>query len=262
MRAVQIINLNRYSPVLRLAHSLVALQNRLTLQLTLAGFKKNLDPASLMRLGTPYGGWWIPRNTTSLTGPKVLVSAGLGHDTSFDVAMLGNGFTVIGLDPLIECCARAQREFATLGDSEVLNLGISTFTGEQSFFQPKNPSHDSWSTINAQEVTGGEVLAFQVISLADLIYRFPQIRNSIFTYLKMDIEGAELAILKNSFGEVARFNFVGIEIDFLSLIPFLAIKKRVGGIFEARKILKEFEKSDFSLVHTENFNFFWEKRAS
>ena len=262
MRAVQIINLVRYSPVLKLAHSLVALQNRLTLQLTLAGFKKNLDPASLMRLGTPYGGWWIPRNTTSVTGPKVLISAGLGHDTSFDVAMLQRGFTVIGLDPLIECCARAEREFATLGDSEVLNLGISTFTGEQRFFQPKNPSHDSWSTINAQEVTGGEVLAFQVISLADLISRFPQIRNSVFTYLKMDIEGAELAILKNSFREVAGFNFVGIEIDFLSLIPFFAFKKRVNGILEARKFLKEFEKSDFSLVHTENFNFFWEKRAS
>ena len=262
MRAVQIINLVRYSPVLKLAHSLVALQNRLTLQLTLAGFKKNLDPTSLMRLGTPYGGWWIPRNTTSVTGPKVLISAGLGHDTSFDVAMLQRGFTVIGLDPLIECCARAEREFATLGDSEVLNLGISTFTGEQRFFQPKNPSHDSWSTINAQEVTGGEVLAFQVISLADLISRFPPIRNSIFTYLKMDIEGAELAILQNSFREVAGFNFVGIEIDFLSLIPFLAFKKRAKGILEARKILKEFEKSDFSLVHTENFNFFWEKRAS
>ena len=262
MRAVEIINLNRYPRVLRLAHSLVALQNRLTLQLTLAGFKKNLDPASLMRLGTPYGGWWIPRTTTSMTGPKVLVSAGLGHDTSFDVAMLGSGFTVIGLDPLIECCARAQREFATLGDSKVLNLGISTFTGEQSFFQPKNPSHDSWSTINVQEVTSGEVLTFQVISLADLISRFPQIRNSVFTYLKMDIEGAEYAILKNSLGEVARFDFVGIEMDFLSLIPFLAFKKRAKGIYQARKILKEFERSDFSLVHTENFNFFWEKRAS
>lgn len=262
MRAVQIINLNRYSPVLRLAHSLVALQNRLTLRLTLAGYKKKLDPASLMRLGTPYGGWWIPKNTTSVTGPKVLVSAGLGHDTSFDVAMLGSGFTVIGLDPLIECCTRAEREYNALGDSEVLNLGLSTFTGEQSFFQPKNPSHDSWSTINVQEVSSGEVLTFQVISLADLISRFPQIRNSVFTYLKMDIEGAELAILKNSFREVARFNFVGIEIDFLSLIPFLAFKKRTKGIFEARRILKEFEKSDFDLLHAENFNFFWGKRAS
>jgi FkbM family methyltransferase len=176
--------------------------------------------------------------------------------------MLGRGFTVIGLDPLIECCTRAEREFNALGDSKVLNLGISTFTGEQSFFQPKNPSHDSWSTINVQEVTSGEVLTFQVISLADLISRFPQIRSSVFTYLKMDIEGAELAILKNSFKEVAGFNFVGIEIDFLSLIPFLAYKKRVRGIFEARKILKGFKKSDFNLLHTENFNFFWEKRAS
>jgi hypothetical protein len=79
-------------------------------------------------------------------------------------------------------------------------------------------------------------------------------------FVKMDIEGAELAILKDTFSDVEEFDFIGIEMDFLSLIPFLALRKRIRGVREARKILRKFEEGQFALVHTENFNFFWEKR--
>ena len=254
------INLDKFPAALKLAHILVALQNRLTLKVTLAGFKADLDSENLIRFGTPYGGWWVPKKVLSMNEPKVLVSAGLGHDTSFDAEMLINNFFVIGLDPLIECCTRAERELSNLGEIKVLNKGISTFTGEQRFFQPKNPNHDSWSTINVQAVENGEIESFQVISITDLVIKFPRIRNSSFSYLKMDIEGAELAILKNSFSEIEDFNFVGIEMDFLSLIPFLALKQRVKAVLDARRVLKRFHKARFALVNTENFNFFWEKQ--
>ena len=254
------INEDRFPVALKLAHILVALQNRLTLKATLAGFKARLDTDNLIRFGTPYGGWWVPKKALSMNESKVLVSAGLGHDTSFDAEMLKSNFFVIGLDPLIECCTRAERELSILGEIEILNKGISTFTGEQRFFQPKNPSHDSWSTINVQAVENGEVESFQVISITDLDIKFPRIRNAAFSYLKMDIEGAELAILKNSFSEIEGFDFVGIEMDFLSLIPFLALKQRVKAVLDARKILKRFLNAEFALINTENFNFFWEKQ--
>jgi FkbM family methyltransferase len=257
---VSIIKLNQFRALFKFAHILVALQNKFVLSWTLVGFKAELDNKNLLRFGTDYGGWWVPKYATSIQGNKVLVSAGLGHDTSFDSEMLRHNFAVTGLDPLIECCTRAEHELAGIGDFEVLNLGISTFTGSQNFFQPKNPSHDSWSTINVQEVVSGEIATFQVISLADLIVKFPTIRDSVFSYLKMDIEGAELAILKDAFSDIKDFDFVGIELDFLSLIPFLALRKRIRGVREARKILRKFEEGQFALVHTENFNFFWEKR--
>ena len=254
------INLDKLPIALKVAHLLVALQNRLTLAATLKSFKAELNAENLLRFGTRYGGWWVPKKALSINGTRVLVSAGLGHDTSFDAEMLKNNFFVIGLDPLIECCTRAELELPILGEIEVLNKGISTFTGEQRFFQPKNPSHDSWSTINVQAVENGQVESFQVISISDLAAKFPRVRNSAFSYLKMDIEGAELAILNDSFSDVEDFNFVGIEMDFLSLIPFLALKQRVKAVLDARRILQRFDKAQFALVNTENFNFFWEKR--
>jgi len=252
--------LDKLPIALKIVHLLVALQNHLTLAATLTGFKADLKDENLVRFGTSYGGWWVPKKALANNETKVLVSAGLGHDTSFDAEMLVNNFFVIGLDPLIECCTRAEHELRLLGKIKVLNRGISTFTGEQRFFQPKNSSHDSWSTINVQAVENGEVEIFQVISISDLAAKFPRIRNSTFSYLKMDIEGAELAILINSFSDIAIFDFVGIEMDFLSLIPFLALKQRVKAVLDARRILQNFHKAQFALVKTENFNFFWEKR--
>ena len=75
----------------------------------------------------------------------------------------------------------------------------------------------------------------------------------------MDIEGGELAILENSFSEVERFDFVAIEMDFLSLVPFLSITKRLNRIKRAKLILASFENCGFQLVLVENFNFFWLK---
>lgn len=242
-----------------LAHHLVAAQNHIVVRAVTYGKRDYLGSVPLRRLGTSYGGWWVHRDLDLLPKPRVLVSAGLGFDTSFDRAMLDLGFFVVGLDPLQECCNSASKELPASSQLKIVNSGVSTFTGKEIFYEPRISHHDSWSTINVQEVVDPISKEFDVISLGDLWDSLPQISQSNFKYLKMDIEGAELAILENSLNEVERYDFVAIEMDFLSLVPFLSITKRLNRIKRAKLILESFEDCSFQLVLIENFNFFWLK---
>ncbi len=246
--------------ILIFAHKLVALQNFLTVKMVLVGYRKHVNSLSLVRLGTSYGGWFVPKKILKAKQNSVLVSAGLGHDTSFDLEMIKNGWYLIGLDPLHECCDLANRDLALYGDFEILNFGLASWSGYQKFYAPKVSGHDSYSTINVQQVSNPVSVSFPVISLEDLFESNTRLNEAHFKILKMDIEGAELDLLKSSLEYVNRFDFLAVEMDFLSLTPFLSMVTRLKRIREARKILAALERdSVWRLVGTENFNFFWSK---
>ena len=76
----------------------VALQNRILIYILSFAFKKRFSNLELVRCGTHYGGWWIPRAFLSRNFSRTLVSAGLGHDTSFDLLMAKSGAKIIGID--------------------------------------------------------------------------------------------------------------------------------------------------------------------
>jgi FkbM family methyltransferase len=243
----------------RVKHVLVWLQNKLMFILVLYKNRGELGSLKLVRLGSAYGGWWIPTEVEKDLRVKALVSAGLGFDTSFDEAMLEKGWSVLGIDPLSECCALAQERLSKYPKFQVLNVGLSVEDGYQTFFQPKNPNHDSWSTINAQSVDNPLSVDFPVISLKGLIGRHEILVEAGYRYLKMDIEGAELALFQESMADFAGFDFLAVELDFLSPIPFLEIRLRIRRIRYMRKILRQLKREGWNLVHVENSNFFWEK---
>jgi FkbM family methyltransferase len=238
-------------------HALVALQNALMFELVLWGNRQDLGKVSMVRLGSPYGGWWVPIDAETNFQSRTLVSAGLGFDTSFDEAMLERGWSVLGIDPLKECCAVATERLGNFPNIEILNVGLSVEDGYQTFFEPKNPNHDSWSTINAQAVVNPLTKIFPVISLGGLIKNHKIVSDAQYRYLKMDIEGAELALLQESLKELIDFDFLAIELDFLALIPFRQISLRLRRVKEMRKILRKLKHSGWDLIQVENSNFFW-----
>jgi FkbM family methyltransferase len=250
----------RNASILALAHRLVFFQNFLTIKLVLIGNSKHLGKLDLVRVGTSYGGWFIPENSNHNYGTWVVVSAGLGYDTSFDLEMIKKGCYLIGLDPLSECCEIATSQLTDQGDFKILNRGLASWAGSQVFYAPKVSGHDSYSTINAQEVSNPDAITFPVTSLESLFLNSQELENAKFKILKMDIEGAELDILTSSLNFVNRFDFLAVEMDALSLIPFFSVVTRFRRITLARKILTELESSaQWCLVKTENFNFFWSK---
>jgi FkbM family methyltransferase len=250
----------RNSIFLAFAHKLVFIQNFVTLKLVLAGNSSQVGKVDLIRVGSAYGGWFVPKRSRDSTRSSVVVSAGLGYDTTFDLEMIRNGNYLIGLDPLLECCEIAKANLAPHGDFEVLNCGLASRTGTQNFYAPKVSGHDSYSTINVQEVANPVAVSFPVISLRDLFTRYRKLEGAEYKILKMDIEGAELEILTSSMAEVNRFDFLAVEMDALSLIPFFSISTRLKRIFIVRKIIAELKRSaQWRIVKTENFNFFWLK---
>ena len=231
----------------------------LRFQLVLYKNRGELGSVKLVRHGSSYGGWWIPIEVEEDLRAKALVSAGLGFDTSFDEAMLEKGWSVLGIDPLSECCALAEERLKKFPKFQVLNVGLSVEAGFQTFFQPKNPNHDSWSTINAQSVVNPLSIDFPVVSLKGLIGRHKILADAEYRYLKMDIEGAELALFQESMADFAGFDFLAVELDFLSPIPFREFRLRFRRIRYMRKILRELRQDRWNLVHVEKSNFFWGK---
>jgi FkbM family methyltransferase len=221
--------------------------------------RRELGSINLERLGSAYGGWWVPIESGKALRAKVLVSAGLGFDTSFDEAMLERGWSVLGIDPLSECCDLAQARLNKFPKFQVVNVGLSVEDGYETFFQPKNPNHDSWSTINAQSVVNPLSMDFPVVSLKGLIGKHRILAEADYRYLKMDIEGAELALFQKSMADFAEFDFLAVELDFLSPIPFREFRLRVRRMRYMRKILCELNLEGWNLVHVESSNFFWEK---
>ena len=54
--------------------------------------------ADMQRLGTPYGGWWVPVGL--LDAESIVYSVGIGGDASFDLELMDRfGCHVWGFDP-------------------------------------------------------------------------------------------------------------------------------------------------------------------
>jgi FkbM family methyltransferase len=253
----QMINLIR--------HLLVKIQNALVNYIVTFRRYSTKPNVTLERLGSVYGGWWVPKTCIEGKGlRRVAFSVGIGHDVTFDKQLLKNGFLVIALDPLAECVAFAEKELSGFDGVYLNNLGLSTYSGKERFFSPRNSAHDSWSSTNSQLTSHDNSIVFDVISLADLISKYKSVVEGAYTILKMDIEGAESKILQSLCDLDYVFDYVAIEMDCLSLIPFLHFKTRLNRIKEVRGLIRNMNSRGYELIKTENFNYFWsfEKNSS
>ena len=237
---------------------LVSTQNRLLIKIVTQGFCNASMANTLTRVGSEYGGWWVPTHLLNAKETsRVAISIGIGHDVTFDESILRNGFKLIALDPLRECVTYAEKMLQNFSGVIIENFGLSNFTGSELFFAPKNVSHDSWSSVNLQSTSMEESIVFDVISISDLLVRYQSELKGAKTVLKMDIEGAEIKVIPALCLEQFQFDFIGIEMDFLSLIPFLHLKKRLSQGMQARKLMQLMDKRGYKFVKSENFNFFW-----
>jgi FkbM family methyltransferase len=239
---------------------MVSMQNSLVLVLVSLGLKSK-HSFELVRLGSRYGGWNVPSIMLNGEGKKMLLSVGLGQDVSFDLEMNKFHFDVIGLDQLEQSIDFARASFQAAGQEiELLHKGLWTHSGEGKFFRPRNSNHDSWSLTNIQQTLEGESMFFPVISLSELISLYPEIQASNTKIIKLDIEGAEVELLPRILDQVEIFDYLLVEMDFLSLITFWDIKTRVASILRARSILRALKKSGLLFIYNEGFNFSWVKQ--
>ncbi len=141
------------------------------------------------RFGSDYGGWVTA--TDGLDAGSVVYSAGLGEDASFDIALINRfGLTIHAFDPTPKSIAWAKQQHFP-PNFHLREYGLAGFDGEAVFYPPENPDYVSCTM---EPLAGAENRAMRV-PMRRLASAAEEIGTSEIAILKMDIEGAEYAVI-------------------------------------------------------------------
>jgi FkbM family methyltransferase len=142
----------------------------------------------LVRLGSPYGGWWVP--TSALTPGSVAYCAGAGEDVTFDLALLSRGVRVTTFDPTPRSVKYVNS--LTIEDDRFRFVPVGWWNDdtEIDLYAPSDPVHVSYSALDLQGT--GESITVPVRRVATLARELGDTTPDI---IKMDIEGAEMVVI-------------------------------------------------------------------
>lgn len=142
----------------------------------------------MVRLGSSYGGWWVPQRV--LDDTAVAYCIGAGEDISFDLELLANGLTVRTFDPTPR--ASSYVDSLNIRSESFSFVPVALWSGDVTLrlYAPRDPAHVSHSALNLQGTD--EFLELPAITLATAISRF---KDSHIDLLKLDIEGAEVEVI-------------------------------------------------------------------
>lgn len=233
----------------------------------------HFERRSMVRRGTTYGGWWF-EPSPGLKGGLV-VSAGAGEDISFDIALASEfQASVIIIDPTpravnhVEAVLQrvgeaATRTFVPGGKQHPTAYDLSRVTGEQiqllrfalwnqdadlQFHPPLDPDHVSHTVGNWRREPSADSPDPLHVAGRRLSTLLSPAQTSLIELLKIDIEGAEIEVLRDILGAGLRPNQILVEFDQLSR-PTADHRKRAKGA------LRALAAAGYRLAHREGLNF-------
>jgi FkbM family methyltransferase len=144
----------------------------------------------MQNIGSNYGGYFLD---SSLIVPNAIVySLGVGEDISFDLALIERfGLTVHAFDPT----PKVKKWLATQALPKQFHfheVGIAEFDGDGTFYLPRR-DYISHSLIRARQYSRDSIRV-PMIRLATAMRQLGHWRIDV---LKMDIEGAEYAVIED-----------------------------------------------------------------
>lgn len=170
----------------------------------------------LAKLGTDYGGWVVP--TDRIKADWVCYCVGAGEDISFDLRLIEQfGCHVHTFDPTPRAIAHVQgvlkksaasERFALASHLHFRPFGVHAEDGPQRFYEPSNPSHVSHSAENLQQTDRYFVAECKTIRTL-----MRELGHTRIDLLKLDIEGAEHAVIPNLIADGIRPQVLCIEFD-------------------------------------------------
>lgn len=186
------------------------LNDRLRARALRRRFRRMIRPASrtdLERLGSDYGGHLVP---TSLVGAdSICYSGGVGEDASFDLELIRRfGCRVFAFDPTPRAVEFGGRVSALEPRFTFLPVGLWERDGVEVFYAPRDPRHVSYSIPNLQGTA--KSIAAPVRTVASLM---AELGHDHIDVLKLDIEGAEFAVLHSMLDDGIRPVVLCMEID-------------------------------------------------
>jgi FkbM family methyltransferase len=142
----------------------------------------------LVRLGSPYGGWWVP--TSVLRPGAVAYCAGAGEDVTFDLALLGHGVRVTTFDPTPRSVSYVTSLVIDDDHFRFAPVGWWNDDTEIDLYAPRDPAHVSYSALDLQGT--GRSITVPVRRVSTLAR---ELGDTQVDLIKMDIEGAEMTVI-------------------------------------------------------------------
>jgi FkbM family methyltransferase len=145
----------------------------------------------LSEVGSNYGGYFL--DSSSVDSGTVVYSLGVGEDISFDLALIQRfGVTIHAFDPTpaVKKWLAAQ---ALPGQFHFHDKGIADYDGEADFYLPPRQGYVSHSILRSRQYSRNSIL----VPMLRLSTAMHQLGHTRIDVLKMDIEGAEYAVLNN-----------------------------------------------------------------
>lgn len=180
--------------------------NRVLLPLAARPFMRQ-SALPLEKLGTDYGGWIVPPG--AIAADWVCWLAGVGEDISFDLALIARcGVQAHAFD----FTPRAVRHVAkaAAGQSRFVfhPVGLWREDTHLQVWAPQDPKHVSYSALNLQGTqTSMEVNVRRPASL------LKELRQSKLDLVKLDVEGAEYAVLDSMLADGLLPQVLCVEFD-------------------------------------------------
>lgn len=153
-------------------------------------YRKDIDCA-VFQSGSDYEGWTVADGY--LDRDSVVYSFGIGEDVSFDLALIARyGLAVHAFDPTPQSIAWVKN--SRLPAAFILHeYGLAARNGIVTFRPPENPAHVSHRLL-AEEKREPRDVRLPVKKLATILHELGHDRIDL---LKMDIEGAEYAVIED-----------------------------------------------------------------
>lgn len=185
-----------------------------------------------------YGSWTICPNEI---GPRSIVySLGVGDDISFERSLIGSyGLTVLfAFDPTPTAISWLSAQDVP-NEFRMLQYAIADYDGAAELFPHENPNFVAHSLIPRKE-TASQAVKIEVRTLPTIMY---ELGHDHIDLLKMDIEGAEYAVIEN---------FVSSRVDVRQLlVEFHHHDKHIDGMSpeRTREAVRRLNRAGFKIFH-------------
>lgn len=224
----------------------------------------------LKRLGTASGGW-VFVDDVALKGCTI-ISAGLGEDASFDVEFarrynakvvvvdptprairhVGEIINSLGSQKNLDYEERGKQPIRSYdltdlmpGDITIVPKALWNKNGMIKFFEPRNPEDVSHSIVNYQNEYSEETNYIEVESTTvSTLMAELDIKVNDISLIKLDIEGAEIEVIKDFLGSGFLPRQILVEFDELNA-PSERAFKRVDEIHD------ELERYGYQCIQTD-----------
>tara|TARA_Y100000389_G_C17419224_1_gene495646 strand:+ start:8 stop:694 length:687 start_codon:yes stop_codon:yes gene_type:complete len=221
----------------------------------------------MLRLGTKYGGWILPKEN-SINENSIIYSVGVGEDISFDILLQSKyNCNIYLIDPTTkaikhykECkkyfennknkfTGNIQKDYYDIIQTEDPNFakikyitkGLWNKKDKLKFYKQNNTNYVSQSLINGMFSSNYDIVDVDTIKNLMKEHNHKQI-----DLLKLDIEGAENIVLENMLNDKIFPKYLCIEFD-------LFLKKKDNND-STKKIINRLLNNNYKIIINDNMN--------